>query len=76
MYLESSSPKNNAYYKKFGFEAKKDIQIGGTAVALTIMVREPQRKLNAGAHHSSVIPIKLSGNFNNNKVMREKTAAD
>ena len=28
MYLESSSAKNNTYYKKFGFEVKKDIHLG------------------------------------------------
>lgn len=71
MYLESSSAKNNLYYKKFGFEVKKDIQLGGGGgsppVTLTIMVREPQKPLT----HS--IPIKLSGNFS--KVMREKTSA-
>lgn len=31
MYLESSSPKNNMYYKKFGFEIKKDIHLGVSA---------------------------------------------
>ncbi len=103
MYLESSSPKNNAYYKKFGFEAKRDIYLGGSSagaavaavaaaaaaaaaaadedsgdespsasaplpVALTIMVREPQKKL------ANSIPIKFSGNFSS-KAMREKTVA-
>jgi GNAT superfamily N-acetyltransferase len=44
IYLESSSPKNNAYYAKFGFEMKKDISFrrGGVPVVLYIMVREPQ----------------------------------
>ncbi|KAK6828597.1 cyclopropane-fatty-acyl-phospholipid synthase [Apiospora arundinis] len=55
MYLESSSLKNNAYYAKFGFEAKKDIYMGmddswspsdkttpPPPVRMTIMVREPQ----------------------------------
>ena len=31
MYLESSLAKNNAYYKKFGFEVKKDIHLGVAA---------------------------------------------
>ncbi|KAM0280452.1 hypothetical protein ACHAQH_004031 [Verticillium albo-atrum] len=44
MYLESSSPDNNAYYAKFGFEFKKDIFLhgNGAPVPLSIMVREPQ----------------------------------
>lgn len=44
VYLESSSIKNNAYYTKFGFVAKKDISLGHglSAVSLSIMVREPQ----------------------------------
>lgn len=44
MYLESSSPGNNAFYKKFGFEYKKDISFerGPVPVKLDIMVREPQ----------------------------------
>ncbi|KAI1503869.1 hypothetical protein F5X99DRAFT_78305 [Biscogniauxia marginata] len=64
MYLESSSDKNTGYYKKFGFEVKKDIYLGlglestpsssSSPVRLTIMVREPQKVL---AHS---IPIKLN----------------
>jgi hypothetical protein len=44
MYLESSSPANNAYYKKFGFEIRKEISLkrGASPVPLYIMVREPQ----------------------------------
>ncbi|KAI1776906.1 hypothetical protein F4818DRAFT_362674 [Hypoxylon cercidicola] len=59
MYLESSTLKNNAYYAKFGFEAKKDIYLGADSrspVRLTIMVREPQKLPNS-------IPIKLHGGF-------------
>lgn len=59
MYLESSTLKNNGYYKKFGFEAKKDVYLGADSkspVRLTIMVREPQKLPNS-------IPIKLSGGF-------------
>ncbi|KAI2637127.1 hypothetical protein GGS26DRAFT_588675 [Hypomontagnella submonticulosa] len=56
IYLESSSERNNAYYKKFGFEPKKDIYLGADSkspVRLTIMVREPQKLPNS-------IPIKLN----------------
>lgn len=59
MYLESSSLKNNSYYKKFGFEAKRDIYLGADSkspVRLTIMVREPQKLHNS-------IPIKLNAGF-------------
>ncbi|KAI1095814.1 hypothetical protein F5B19DRAFT_439145 [Rostrohypoxylon terebratum] len=59
MYLESSSLKNNSYYKKFGFEAKRDIYLGADSkspVRLTIMVREPQKLPNS-------IPIKLNAGF-------------
>ncbi|KAK0735691.1 hypothetical protein B0T21DRAFT_412297 [Apiosordaria backusii] len=43
MYLESSSLVNNEYYKKFGFEIKKEIFLkrGRWPVRLSIMVREP-----------------------------------
>ncbi|KAF6809769.1 putative n-acetyltransferase [Colletotrichum sojae] len=43
VYLESSSLSNNAYYRKFGFEFKREIRLtgGGTSVSLFIMVREP-----------------------------------
>ncbi|KAL1839040.1 hypothetical protein VTJ49DRAFT_1904 [Mycothermus thermophilus] len=43
MYLESSSPANNAYYEKFGFRVQRDIylQRGSAPVGLSIMVREP-----------------------------------
>jgi hypothetical protein len=71
MYLESSSGKNNAYYKKFGFEIKRDIYLGADVapaaagthsgvgpVRLTIMVREPRKMTLA---HS--IPIKLHSGF-------------
>lgn len=60
MYLESSTLKNNSYYKKFGFEAKRDIYLGADSkspVRLTIMVREPQKLL------ANSIPIKLNGGF-------------
>lgn len=59
MYLESSSDKNTAYYKKFGFEIKKDIYLGADSkspVRLTIMVRDPQKLVHS-------IPIKLNGGF-------------
>ncbi|KAI1377736.1 hypothetical protein F4677DRAFT_444322 [Hypoxylon crocopeplum] len=60
MYLESSSEKNNAYYKRFGFEAKRDVYLGADSrspVRLTIMVREPQKLL------PNSIPIKLNAGF-------------
>ncbi|KAK0629728.1 acetyltransferase, partial [Bombardia bombarda] len=43
MYLESSALANNAYYKKFGFEVKRDVFLkrGQAPVRLSIMVREP-----------------------------------
>lgn len=59
MYLESSSEKNTSYYKKFGFEFKKDIYLGidcKSPVRLSIMVREPQKL-------SKSIPIKLNPGF-------------
>jgi hypothetical protein len=69
MYLESSSDKNTAYYRKFGFEVKKDIYLGASAtshggnvgkklpVRLSIMVREPQTLAGKS------IPIKLGAGF-------------
>lgn len=44
IYLESSSPSNTRYYKRFGFEVKKDIVLtrGCEPVLLSAMVREPQ----------------------------------
>ncbi|KAI0447590.1 hypothetical protein F4803DRAFT_269806 [Xylaria telfairii] len=33
MYLESSSLKNNGYYKKFGFEIKRDVYLGAEVAA-------------------------------------------
>ncbi|KAK0672333.1 hypothetical protein QBC41DRAFT_30058 [Cercophora samala] len=43
MYLESSSAVNNEYYKRFGFEVRKEIYLkrGRWPVRLSIMVREP-----------------------------------
>jgi len=45
---------NNAYYKKFGFEPRKDIAFtrGSHPVLLTIMVREPQ-PISPGSFSSS-----------------------
>lgn len=43
VYLESSSLSNNGYYRKFGFEYNREIQLnrGNTPVSLFVMVREP-----------------------------------
>jgi hypothetical protein len=43
-YLESSAHSNMAYYEKYGFEQKIDIQLtrGPKPIQLHIMVREPQ----------------------------------
>lgn len=44
IYLESSSASNTRYYKRFGFEVKREIALtrGPAPVELTIMVREPR----------------------------------
>ena len=44
IYLESSSASNTRYYKRFGFEVKREIALtrGPVPVELTVMVREPQ----------------------------------
>lgn len=55
MYLESSSEANNAYYKKFGFEIKRDIFLerGPVPVRLSIMVREPHAPGRKAAYPSA-----------------------
>lgn len=55
MYLESSSPANNAYYEKFGFEVKRDISLerGSAPVRLSIMVREPRVPGSKGVYVGS-----------------------
>jgi GNAT superfamily N-acetyltransferase len=60
VYLESSSAKNSAYYRKYGFELKKDIEFkrGATPVLLSIMVREPQPRKIA---YSSPTKFQLGG---------------
>lgn len=35
MYLESSSVKNNGYYKKFGFEVKREVYLGADLADIT-----------------------------------------
>ncbi|KAI1850135.1 hypothetical protein JX265_003506 [Neoarthrinium moseri] len=68
MYLESSSERNSAYYRKFGFEPRRDIFLGAAdgesasaaskpPVRLSIMVREPQTVAGKS------IPIKLGAGF-------------
>ncbi|KAH8879654.1 N-acetyltransferase-like protein [Thozetella sp. PMI_491] len=60
VYLESSSAANNAYYKKFGFEAKREIFLkrGRMPVCLTIMVRDP-RPLRKVAYPSTIKKFQL-----------------
>ncbi|KAF9881592.1 hypothetical protein CkaCkLH20_00738 [Colletotrichum karsti] len=76
VYLESSSLANNAYYRKFGFEYKREIQLtsGNTPVSLFVMVREPvQRKAGAGVGtYSAVVSsnIKLQVNVAMKEVVR------
>ncbi|KAL1901163.1 hypothetical protein Cpir12675_000652 [Ceratocystis pirilliformis] len=54
MYLESSSPSNTQYYRKFGFECKEDIWFGeDRSVLLTAMVREPQNNAISSSHSGS-----------------------
>lgn len=60
VYLESSALANNSYYRKFGFEVKRDIFLkrGLAPVRLSIMVREPQLAYKVTySHHTS--PIKM-----------------
>ena len=58
VYLESSSPANDVYYRKFGFDVKRGVSLerGAAPVWLNIMVREPQpvRKL---AYPGAVVKI-------------------
>jgi hypothetical protein len=52
--------KNNGYYKKFGFDFKKDISFkrGRTPVQLSAMVREPQPRKIA---YSSPVKFQIGG---------------
>jgi len=54
-YLESSAMVNNDYYRKFGFELRRDVvlQRGLAPVTLSIMVREPQ--LRRGYHPAAAV---------------------
>lgn len=67
MYLESSSPANNVFYAKFGFEVKREITLkrGSNPVRLSAMVREPgaARKMAASghAHHSAMGAVGRTG---------------
>ncbi|KAI1826507.1 hypothetical protein F4861DRAFT_537084 [Xylaria intraflava] len=51
MYLEASSDKNAAYYKKFGFEIKRDIYLGADIAATT--------SNSADAAHAPALPVRL-----------------
>ena len=61
MYLESSNVANNSYYRKFGFEERREIFLarGPVPVQLTIMVREP-RPLKSNAVSAPTSVPKLS----------------
>ncbi|KAK3323507.1 hypothetical protein B0T19DRAFT_401829 [Cercophora scortea] len=63
IYLESSSESNNAYYKKFGFEIKRDVFLerGQAPVRLSIMVREPQASISTTNNAVSAPPPRNKG---------------
>ncbi|KAK2001607.1 acetyltransferase [Colletotrichum falcatum] len=72
VYLESSSLANNAYYRKFGFEYKREIRLtrGDAPVSLFIMVREPCPRGRAGGHTYSAV-VSGSIKMQINAVMKE-----
>ncbi len=55
MYLESSSEKNNAYYKKFGFEIKRDIYLGADLTAIS-----SSNSSSASGSSGSHAPVRLT----------------
>jgi hypothetical protein len=61
VYLESTTEANNAYYRKFGFEVKRDISLdrGSTPVRLFIMVREPRLISKVTYTVGATAPIKM-----------------
>jgi hypothetical protein len=79
MYLESSSASNNKYYKKFGFEVKKDIFVGADEAGKPSSSSSPSSPSPSSLSSQPVrltimvreprkllphsIPIKLSGGF-------------
>lgn len=55
MYLESSSVKNNGYYKKFGFEVKRDIYLGADLAGITNSVFGGGNGGSGSAAHAPVL---------------------
>lgn len=54
IYLESSSLKNNVYYKKFGFEVKKDIFLGDTTTTPTPITSDSSSSRRSSSIRSDV----------------------
>ncbi|KAL1842071.1 hypothetical protein VTJ49DRAFT_6141 [Mycothermus thermophilus] len=71
MYLESSSPANNAYYEKFGFRVQRDIylQRGSAPVGLSIMVREPGGAVPTAARTTYQ---GTSSSLNSNEIVKKR----
>ncbi|KAF2968447.1 hypothetical protein GQX73_g5148 [Xylaria multiplex] len=57
MYLESSSEKNNGYYKKFGFEVKRDIYLGADLMATTSSSNSNSESTSGSGAHA---PVRLT----------------
>ncbi|KAK2026620.1 hypothetical protein LX32DRAFT_695507, partial [Colletotrichum zoysiae] len=73
VYLESSSLANNAYYRKFGFEYKREIRLtrGDAPVSLFIMVREPCPRGRAAGGHTYSAVVSSNIKMQINAVMKE-----
>lgn len=63
VYLESSNERTNAFYAKFGFEVKRDVDFkrGRDPIQLHIMVREPQAPKPAYSAASVVLLSTMGG---------------
>jgi hypothetical protein len=61
VYLESTTEANNRYYRKFGFDVKRDISLtrGLAPVHLSIMVRDPQPLRKVAYSGAASAPIKM-----------------
>ncbi|OIW32074.1 acetyltransferase [Coniochaeta ligniaria NRRL 30616] len=61
VYLESTTEANNRYYRKFGFDVKRDISLtrGLAPVRLSIMVRDPQPLRKVTYSSAASAPIKM-----------------